>query len=328
MSSDEANDRKRKPSTSIPEIISRTDDQNPSEESNKIRRVSTTNASASTVASLQVDTPLVTANAFTANTASAAAVGAAAADDDDDDDDDDDENTDPAIDTPSNNLALSVTKKRRQWRQWTTEEDAILTTSFTNTPVKRWGDKTCTDWMAISAQLSGRTNKECEYRWYQLHGSKNWPPAAALLAQIQCLSRLDNVLNPSFELTADTLKQGLTRGWTEDEDVKLEDAVRLNGGKNWAAIAIQGRTSQQCYCRWDRVLKPNIDPMAKGLPTRPRRMPRWTKDEDLQLLQAVVISVQMYGRNYWPVIATSVQGRTDIQCSGRWRKLEKKRTGA
>ena len=40
--------------------------------------------------------------------------------------------------------------------------------------------------------------------------------------------------------------------WTEQEDKKLTEAVRINGGKNWKKIAesLKGRTDVQCLHRW------------------------------------------------------------------------------
>ena len=40
--------------------------------------------------------------------------------------------------------------------------------------------------------------------------------------------------------------------WTEGEDMKLTEAVRINGGKNWKKIAesLKGRTDVQCLHRW------------------------------------------------------------------------------
>jgi hypothetical protein len=64
MPSNDANSRKRKPT-----VFSNGDEQIPKKD-RKARKVSATNASASTAASLQVDTPVVTANAITASTAS------------------------------------------------------------------------------------------------------------------------------------------------------------------------------------------------------------------------------------------------------------------
>jgi hypothetical protein len=69
MSSNDANKRKRKPTT-IPETVSSNDDQNPKE--GKCRRVSTTNALASTAALLQVDTPATPDNVTAVNAVSTA----------------------------------------------------------------------------------------------------------------------------------------------------------------------------------------------------------------------------------------------------------------
>jgi hypothetical protein len=50
-----------------------------------------------------------------------------------------------------------------------------------------------------------------------------------------------------------------TGKWGEDEDIKLEAAVRMHeGGKNWVAIAalVPGRTQIQCSARC-KALDPN-----------------------------------------------------------------------
>ena len=67
--------------------------------------------------------------------------------------------------------------------------------------------------------------------------------------------------------------------WTEAEDKKLAEAVKVNKGKNWKKIAeaIQGRTDVQCLHRWQKVLNPNL---VKG---------PWTDIEDRLLLQLVNI---------------------------------------
>jgi hypothetical protein len=48
---------------------------------------------------------------------------------------------------------------------------------------------------------------------------------------------------------------GRTGRWSEDEDIKLKDAVQVHGGKNWVAIAklVPGRTKIQCHGRWKDV---------------------------------------------------------------------------
>jgi hypothetical protein len=67
--------------------------------------------------------------------------------------------------------------------------------------------------------------------------------------------------------------------WTEGEDKKLTEAVRINGGKNWKKIAenLKGRTDVQCLHRWQKVLNPSL---VKG---------PWMDIEDRLLLHLVNI---------------------------------------
>jgi hypothetical protein len=48
------------------------------------------------------------------------------------------------------------------------------------------------------------------------------------------------------------LANGRTGKWTEDEVLKLKNAVQTHGGQNWGAIAalVPGRTKVQCHNRW------------------------------------------------------------------------------
>jgi myb proto-oncogene protein len=49
--------------------------------------------------------------------------------------------------------------------------------------------------------------------------------------------------------------------WSQEDDIKLKDAVQMHGGKNWVAIAalVPGRTKNQCHNRWHDILDPSID---------------------------------------------------------------------
>jgi hypothetical protein len=97
--------------------------------------------------------------------------------------------------------------------------------------------------------------------------------------------------------------------WTAGEESKLQDAVQMHGGKNWAAIAvlIPGRTQKQCARKWHCILDANIDRTPGRLGTR-------TEDEDIKLK----VAVQMYGGNNWDAIAALVPSRTKIQCWSSW----------
>jgi hypothetical protein len=163
-------------------------------------------------------------------------------------------------------------------------------------------------------RANGRTGKwaedeECKLKdALQTHGDGDWVAVAALVpgrTRNQCRGRWKDVLDPSIG--------GMTRRtgkWTPDEDDKLKDALQMNGGKNWGAIAalVPGRTKTQCYDRWKDALDPSID-RANG------RTGKWAEDEECNLKDAV----QTHGDDDWVAVAALVPGRTRNQCRGRWK---------
>jgi hypothetical protein len=249
------------------------------------------------------------------------------------DNDDDDLNADPVTDTQPNDRDTTVTR-----RFWTLEEDAKLTSAVTNTAKKKHGKEYRTDWVVIAALVPGRTRFQCFHRWQhfldpsidrtnrrtgkwtedediklkdavQTHGGKNWVAIAAMVpcrAQKQCRSRWHDVLKQKMDRA-----NGRTGKWTEDEDIKLKDAVQLHGGKDWAAITalVPGRTKKQCSRRWDDVLNPSIA-LTAGCTGK------WTTDEDSKLKDAV----QTHSGKNWDAISALVSGRTKVQCYNRWHK--------
>jgi hypothetical protein len=143
----------------------------------------------------------------------------------------------------------------------------------------------------------------------QMHGGKNWAAIAALVpgrTKIQCQKRRQHVLEHSIDQVT-----GRRGTWSEDEDIKLKDAVQTHGGKDWAAIAalVPGRTKIQCWSRWHYVLKPSIDQMTGRADTG-----KWKEDEDTKLKDAV----ETHGGKNWAAIAALVPGRTKKQCNNRW----------
>jgi myb proto-oncogene protein len=156
---------------------------------------------------------------------------------------------------------------------WTAVEDRKLKDA-----VQIHGGK---NWPAIAALVPGRTKEQWRNRWravldpsidratelkgvcctavedsklkdaIQTHGGKNWAVIAALVpgrTERQCRDRWNDALYPSIALTV--RRACIT--WTVDEDIKLKDALRMHGGKNWAAIAalVLSRTQKQCRHRW------------------------------------------------------------------------------
>jgi myb proto-oncogene protein len=241
-------------------------------------------------------------------------------------------NADPKTVRQSNAVTAGTT------RRWTPEEDAELTSAVAKTKKKSWGVYK-NDWVAAAALVPGRTNDQCRNRWrnaldlsidwangrtgawtededlklknsVQMHGGKDWAGIAVMVpgrTPRKCRDRWKDVLDPSIDRA-----NGRNRKWTEDEDLELQGAVQMHGGKDWAGIAVMvpDRTKDQCHNRWKDVLDPSID-RANG------RTGRWTEDEDLELKY----SVQMHGGENWTGIAVMVPGRTKKQCRNRWRNV-------
>jgi hypothetical protein len=228
-------------------------------------------------------------------------------------------------------LNANIDQDNRCMGTWTKVEDVKLKDAVQTHSAKNWA--------AIAALVPGRTLSQCWSRWHhvldprinrtnrrtgpwtedediklkdavQTHGGKNWGAIAALVpgrVESQCSSRWQHVLTPNIDHAT-----GRTGTWTEDEDIKLKDAVQINGGKSWDAIAalVLGRTQKQCSNRWYHFLDPSIDRsnIRKGT---------WAEDEDSKLRDAV----QTHNGKNWDEIAALVPGRTKIQCSNRWHRV-------
>eukprot|EP00235_Prasinoderma_singulare_P008597 CAMPEP_0119164720 /NCGR_PEP_ID=MMETSP1315-20130426/4528_1 /TAXON_ID=676789 /ORGANISM="Prasinoderma singularis, Strain RCC927" /LENGTH=239 /DNA_ID=CAMNT_0007157919 /DNA_START=66 /DNA_END=782 /DNA_ORIENTATION=- len=97
------------------------------------------------------------------------------------------------------------------------------------------------------------------------------------------------------------VKQGQ---WTAEED-KLLASWQAKMGNRWSAVAqhMPGRTGQQCAQRWRHKVNPFI------------RKDKWTEEEDKKLS-----ALHKEFGNKWAEIARRLEGRTDQQCMGRWRR--------
>jgi myb proto-oncogene protein len=93
-----------------------------------------------------------------------------------------------------------------------------------------------------------------------------------------------------------------TGKWTADEDDKLKDAIRMDGGNNWNEIAamVPDRTKRQCSGRWHN----DLDPRAYRTD---KLRGKWTADKDDQLKDAV----QRHVSALFPE-------RSKKQCPSRW----------
>jgi hypothetical protein len=186
--------------------------------------------------------------------------------------DTDDANVDHATDTQPNAEAAAGNGRR------TPEDDAKLTSAV---PANTLGKKHKEDWIAIVPLLPGRTNLQCSQRWHkikpsialtggrtgkwtededsklegavQTHGGKNWAAIAAPVpgrSKRQCQNRWHHSLVSNIDPT--TARKG---SWTEDEDIKLKNAVQLHNCKSWDEIAtfVPGRRKNQCLNRWNTI---------------------------------------------------------------------------
>jgi hypothetical protein len=236
--------------------------------------------------------------------------------------------------TADGNANASIWATRRRW---TSEEDAKLTSAVANTSKTKRSGEYKISWAAVAALVPSRTNVQCWHRWNKVldpsidqtptgrtgawtadediklkaavltHGGKNWAAIAALVpgrTRAQCSTRWKYVLVSNIDPA-----NGRKGKWTEDENIKLKDAVQTYGGKDWAAIAalVPGRTKIQCQNTWKDVLDPSIDRASgsKG---------KWTADEDKKLRDAV----QTHGGKNWVAISALVHSRTKNQCLARW----------
>jgi hypothetical protein len=225
-------------------------------------------------------------------------------------------------------LDPSISRATARAGRWTADEDNKLRDAM---PAQ--GRK---DWVAISAQVPGRTRIQCSNRWHEslistidpaaaragkwtadedkklsdampAHGDKDWVEISAQVpgrTRVQCYNRWQDTLVSTIDPAA-----ARTGKWTADEDNQLMGAVPAHGDKDWVAIAakVPGRRKRQCRKRWHHALDPSIRRATA-------RAGRWTADEDKKLRDAVPAQ----GYKDWVAIAAKVPGRTRQQCCKRW----------
>jgi hypothetical protein len=92
--------------------------------------------------------------------------------------------------------------------------------------------------------------------------------------------------------------------WTPEEDALLHSIVQSSETMNWKSAETQfpGKTSQQLFERWTKVLDPRL---LKG---------SWTRQED----EIIITYVRTYGCKSWTKLAKMLPGRIGKQCRERW----------
>jgi hypothetical protein len=132
--------------------------------------------------------------------------------------------------------------------------------------------------------------------------SPSWGSLTSLFPSktaIQIAGRWEKVLNPDL----------IKGSWTREEDLTIQEFVRMNGPRNWVQLALllPGRIGKQCRERWTNHLNPEV---FKG---------GWSREEDEKLIELR----QKFG-NQWTKIAGYFEGRTDNALKNRWNSTLKR----
>ena len=109
----------------------------------------------------------------------------------------------------------------------------------------------------------------------------------------------------------DVLTQAIPRQkhtFDSTSDQALLTALSIYGHHNWSSVAQHVSpdvTPSQCMNRYQRSLDPSISRSA------------WSSDEDARLSKLV----EILGKGEWMKIAEFMKGRTNDQCSERWKAV-------
>ena len=102
--------------------------------------------------------------------------------------------------------------------------------------------------------------------------------------------------------------------WSTDEDIRLQEGVRLYKVPNWKKISkhVGTRTNKMCAQRWYCTLRPEVRLMKKG---------RWTKEEDDKLRQILLKEDEKNERAWNRASEAMGFSRNILQCRERWNNF-------
>lgn len=122
----------------------------------------------------------------------------------------------------------------------------------------------------------------------------------------------ENVRQNQRVLQLEALNLSKRRKWTQEEDDRLEEGVKLHGIPNWSLIAqhVGTREGKMCAQRWRYYMRPEIKVVKRG---------KWSKQEDDRLRQIVSTHDHKTERT-WELASKSMDfTRNIIQCRARWK---------
>jgi len=154
-------------------------------------------------------------------------------------------------------------------------------------------------------------------RFTHIRSNKRFLPKADPLASIQIDASPPSkrhspktTRKESPKTRKEKTRRPLTK-WTKEEDIRLEEGVKLHGVPNWKLISnhVKTRTNKMCAQRWNNILKPEIKAAKRG---------KWTKAEDEQL-RRILSRFDCKNSHTWEKAAEGMGfTRSNKQCRERW----------
>ena len=110
--------------------------------------------------------------------------------------------------------------------------------------------------------------------------------------------------------------------WSPEEDDKLRDVYTNMDRPHWHVVSksVGTRSPDQCRSRWCRLNNPT---QTTTTTTTTTKRSRWTRDETLDLLNAVESMLPLSAsRTHWSTVAQSIySNRSGVSCQSRFRTL-------